>query len=47
MRFHYVFSPIVMSYESFQIFRYDVVTNIRENRLNSAGIAQEFITIRK
>ena len=28
-------------------FRYDVVTNIRGNRLNSAGIAQEFITIRK
>ena len=28
-------------------FRYDVVTNIRGNRLNSAGIAQEFITISK
>ena len=28
-------------------FRYDVVTNIRRNRLNSAGIAQEFITISK
>ena len=28
-------------------FRYDVITNIRGNRLNSAGIAQEFITIRK
>ena len=26
-------------------FRYDVVTNIRGSRLNSAGIAQEFITI--
>ena len=26
-------------------FRYDVVMNIRGNRLNSAGIAQEFITI--
>ena len=26
-------------------FRYDVVTNIRGDRLNSAGIAQEFITI--
>ena len=25
----------------------DVVTNIRGNRLNSAGIAQEFITISK
>ena len=28
-------------------FRYDVDTNIRGNRLNSAGIAQEFITISK
>ena len=28
-------------------FRYDVVTNIRGNRLNSTGIVQEFITIRK
>ena len=28
-------------------FRYDVVTNIRGNRLNSAGIAKEFFTIRK
>ena len=28
-------------------FRYDVVTNIRGNRLYSAGIAQEFTTIRK
>ena len=28
-------------------FRYDFVTNIRGNRLNSAGIAQEFITISK
>ena len=28
-------------------FRYDFVTNIRGNRLNLAGIAQEFITISK
>ena len=28
-------------------FRYDFVTNIRGNGLNSAGIAQEFITISK
>ena len=28
-------------------FRYDFVTNIRGNRLNSAGIAQEFNTICK
>ena len=27
--------------------RYDVVTNIRGNRLNSAEIAQELITINK
>ena len=40
------FSPIVMFYESVPI-QYDVVTNIRGNRLNSAGIAEEFITISK
>ena len=45
MSFHDFFSPIVIIYES--RFRYDVVTNIRGNRLNSAGIAQEFITIGK
>ena len=28
-------------------FRYDVFTNIWGNRLDSAGIAQEFITISK
>ena len=28
-------------------FRYDAVSNIRGNRLNSVGIAQEFITISK
>ena len=28
-------------------FRYDFFTNIRGNRLNSAGIAQEFDTISK
>ena len=28
-------------------FRYDYVTNIRGNGLNSAGIAQEVITISK
>ena len=31
--------------ESVPIKIYDVVTNIRGNRLNSAGIAQELITI--
>ena len=37
-----------MFYESVPIrFRYDFVTNIRGNRLNSAGIAQEFIAISK
>ena len=35
-----------MFYESVLI-QYDVVTNIRGNRLNSAGIAQELITISK
>ena len=35
-----------MFYESVPI-RYDAVTNIRGNRLNLAGIAQEFITISK
>ena len=38
------FSPSVMSYESFPI---QIQCRIRGNRLNSAGIAQEFITIRK
>ena len=46
VRFHYFFSPIVTFYESAR-FRYDVVTNIRGNRHNSAGIAQELITISK
>ena len=32
-------------YESVPIQIYDVVTNIRMNRLISAGIAQEFIYI--
>ena len=45
LRFHYFFSPIVVSYES--LVQIPVITNIRGNRLNSAGIAQEFITIRK
>ena len=39
-------SPMVKSMSQSR-FRYDVVTNIRGNRLNSAGIAQEFITISK
>ena len=38
MRFHYFFSPML---------KYDVVMNFRGNQLNSAGIAQEFITISK
>ena len=46
VRFHYFFSPIVMFYESVPIqirCRYDY----SGNRLNSAGIAQEFNTISK
>ena len=41
------FSPIVMFYTSQSRFRYDVITNIPGNRLNSAGIAKECITISK
>ena len=45
MRFHYFFSLIVMFYGQSR-FRYDIVSDIRGNRLNSTGIAQEFNNIR-
>ena len=42
-----IYSPIVMFYESVPIQIMSLRIYIRENRLNSAGIVQEFITISK
>ena len=47
MRFHYFFFLQSSCSTSQSRFRYDVVTDIRGNRLNSAGMAQELITISK
>ena len=47
MRFHNIFFLQSRCSTSQSRFRYDFVTNIRGNRLNFAGIAQEFIKISK
>ena len=46
MRFHFFFSnrDVLLTQSR---FIYDFVTNIQGNRLNSAGIVQEFNTISK